>query len=266
MSGVNLTTQILKKLKRNLFNFTVARRILSIVIFFGAWSIIVLFIGHFHQLPTPKAVFSELLKLHAGKVVAAIFRSFAHVAAGFTLAFAAGFPVGVLIGYSRRANNLLFPAVEMIRPIPPIAWIPLSVLFFVNVESQIIFLIFYGAFFPIVYNTMGGISQVDIRLPRAAMSLGVNRSGLLWKVILPAAMPQIFTGLKLAIGITWLMVVAAEMIAGREGLGYLVWYSHTVMDYPMVILGMGIIGLCGAMCSVGIDLAGKRLMRWRNIF
>ena len=123
-----------------------------------------------------------------------------------------------------------------------------------------------GLNLPIVYNTMGGISEVDIRLPRAAMSFGVSKFGMLWKVILPAAMPQIFTGMKVAIGITWLMVVAAEMIASKGGLGYWVWYHHTVMEYPMVILGMGIIGLCGALCSVGIDLIGNRMMKWRNIF
>jgi NitT/TauT family transport system permease protein len=254
------------RVQRKFINWTFFRRCLSLVMFLIAWSIVVKLFPYFHQIPAPWDVFMALFKLKLGLLGVELFRSFYRVLTGFAIGIVIGFPVGVAIGYSRRANYLLFPAVEMIRPIPPIAWIPLTVLFFVNIESQIIFLTFYGAFFPIVYNTMGGISDVDIRLPRAAMSFGVDKRGMLWKVILPAAMPQIFTGLKVAIGITWLMVVAAEMIASKGGLGYWVWYNHTVMDYPMVLLGMGIIGLSGAMCSVGIDLIGDHFMKWRRIF
>ena len=89
---------------------------------------------------------------------------------------------------------------------------------------------------------------------------------MLWKVILPAAMPQIFTGMKLAMGITWILVVAAEMMSNNGGMGYYVWYNHTVMDYPHVVLGMGIIGLCGAICSIGISWVGNYFTRWQRIF
>jgi NitT/TauT family transport system permease protein len=254
------------RLRRKFFNWTFVRRTCSLILFLIAWSIVVQIFDYFHQIPAPWDVFMALFKLKPTVVLMEVFRSFYRVLAGFSLGILIGFPVGVAIGYSRVANQLLFPAVEMVRPIPPIAWIPLTVLFFVNIESQIIFLTFYGSFFPIVYNTMGGISEVDIRLPRAAMSFGVDKRGMLWKIILPAAMPQIFTGMKVAIGITWLMVVAAEMIASRGGLGYWVWHNHTVMNYPMVLLGMGIIGFSGAMCSVAIDLIGDHFMKWRRIF
>ncbi|MBU1712338.1 MAG: ABC transporter permease [Proteobacteria bacterium] len=265
-STLNTTSNLWKQVRKTVANWTTVRRIMSVLLFLLAWTILVQFTGQFHQIPTPAAVFAALFQLKLGVIFTEIFRSFLRVLCGFLLGLLIGFPIGVAIGYSRIANYLLFPAVEMVRPIPPIAWIPLTVLFFINIESQIVFLTFYGAFFPIVYNTMGGISEVDIRLPRAAMSFGINRMGMLWKIILPAAMPQIFTGMKVAIGITWLMVVAAEMIASKGGLGYWVWYHHTVMEYPMVILGMGIIGLCGALCSVGIDVIGSHFMKWRNIF
>lgn len=265
-SALNTTFNWWKQVRKTVANWTTVRRIMSVVLFFLAWTILVQFTGQFHQIPTPAAVFAALFQLKLGVILTEIFRSFLRVLCGFLLGLLIGFPVGVAIGYSRIANYMLFPAVEMVRPIPPIAWIPLTVLFFINIESQIVFLTFYGAFFPIVYNTMGGISEVDIRLPRAAMSFGINRIGMLWKIILPAAMPQIFTGMKVAIGITWLMVVAAEMIASKGGLGYWVWHHHTVMQYPMVILGMGIIGLCGALCSLGIDAIGNHFMKWRNIF
>lgn len=265
-SDLNTTSLFWKKVKKNVANWTTVRRIMSVVLFLLAWTILVQFIGHFHQIPSPTAVFAALFQLDLGVIFTEIFRSFLRVMVGFLIGLLIGLPLGIAIGYSRIANYLLFPAVEMVRPIPPIAWIPLTVLFFIEIESQIVFLTFYGAFFPIVYNTMGGISEVDIRLPRAAMSFGLTKIGMLWKVILPAALPQIFTGMKVAIGITWLMVVAAEMIASKGGLGYWVWYHHTVMEYPMVILGMGIIGLCGALCSVGIDVIGNHFMKWRNIF
>jgi len=266
VSDLKATSLFWKQVRKNVINWTTVRRIMSVVLFLLAWTILVQFTGQFHQIPTPKAVFAALFQLDLGGIFIEIFRSLLRVLGGFFIGLIIGLPLGVAIGYSRIANYLIFPAVEMVRPIPPIAWIPLTVLFFIEIESQIVFLTFYGAFFPIVYNTMGGISEVDIRLPRAAMSFGVSKLGMLWKVILPAAMPQIFTGMKVAIGITWLMVVAAEMIASKGGLGYWVWYHHTVMEYPMVILGMGIIGLCGALCSVCIDVIGKRFMKWRNIF
>jgi NitT/TauT family transport system permease protein len=265
-SELNTSFHFWKQVRRKVANWTTVRRIMSVVLFLMAWSILVQFTGHFQQIPKPLAVFHALFQIEPGVIFTEIFRSFLRVLGGFLIGLLIGFPLGVAIGYSRIANYLFFPAVEMVRPIPPIAWIPMTVLFFIEIESQIVFLTFYGAFFPIVYNTMGGISEVDIRLPRAAMSFGINRMGMLWKIILPAAMPQIFTGMKVAIGITWLMVVAAEMIASKGGLGYWIWHHHTLMQYPMVILGMGIIGLCGALCSLGIDAIGNHFMKWRNIF
>jgi NitT/TauT family transport system permease protein len=256
----------LMKFKRKVWNWSMARKISSVLIFLVVWAVVVQFIPNFQQIPPPGQVFMAIFKIKLSVFGIEILRSLYRVLSGFFLGILVGFPIGVAIGYSRIFNALLFPAVEMVRPIPPIAWIPLSVLFFVNVESQIIFLTFYGAFFPTVYNTVGGISGVDIRLPRAAMSFGVNKRQLLFRVILPAASPQIFAGLKIAIGITWLMVVAAEMIASKGGLGYLVWYNHTVMNYPFVFVGMGTIGVIGALCSVGVDRVGKRFTKWLDIF
>lgn len=262
----SIESQFWRQLKKNFINWSLLRQIMSFVLFLGLWSIIVVLVNYFHQIPTPKAVLMALFELPVSAVLINILKSLARVLAGFFLGILIGFPMGVAVGYSRVAKNLIFPAFEMIRPIPPIAWIPLSVLFFVHNESQIVFLTFYGAFFPIVYNTMGGISEADIRLPRVAMSFGLNKRQMLWKVILPGAMPQIFTGMKLAMGITWILVVAAEMMSNNGGMGYYVWYNHTVMDYPHVVLGMGIIGLCGAICSIGISWVGNYFTRWQRIF
>jgi NitT/TauT family transport system permease protein len=254
------------KFRKKLISLSTLRRISSVLIFLGLWGAVVQTIPNFHQIPGPWKVFLALFNISPNLYLMEIVRSFLRVLAGFILGAAVGFPIGVAIGYSRIFNYMLFPAVEIFRPIPPISWIPLSVLFFVNIESQIVFLTFYGAFFPIVYNTISGISNVDIQLPRAAMSFGVSKTQLLFRVILPAASPQIFAGLKIAVGITWLMVVAAEMIASKGGLGYLTWYNHTVMNYPMVFIGMGTIGVVGALSSLGIDRIGLRFTKWMDIF
>lgn len=259
-------SMFLKQLKKTFLDWSLFRKLMSFVLFLLAWSLIVIAVDYFQQIPTPKAVLMALFDVPFTAILLHIAKSFFRVLAGFFLGILIGFPMGVAIGYSRVLKCLIFPAFEMIRPIPPIAWIPMSVLFFVHIESQIVFLTFYGAFFPIVYNTMGGISEVDIRLPRAAMSFGLDQKRMLMKVILPAAMPQIFTGMRLAMGITWILVVAAEMMANKGGMGYYVWYNHTVMDYPHVVLGMGIIGLCGAICSIGINAVGNYFTRWRRIF
>jgi NitT/TauT family transport system permease protein len=255
-----------EQFKRRVFSVSMVRGVCSVLIFLALWTVVVQFIPNFHQIPRPEQVFLAIFKIKLSVFGLEILRSLYRVLSGFFLGILVGFPIGVAIGYSRILGYLLFPAVEMVRPIPPIAWIPLSVLFFVNIESQIIFLTFYGAFFPTVYNTVGGISGVDIRLPRAGMSFGVSKTQLLFRIILPAASPQIFAGLKIAIGITWLMVVAAEMIASKGGLGYLIWYNHTVMNYPFVFVGMGTIGVVGALCSVGVDRLGKRFTKWLDIF
>ena len=255
-----------EQFKKKVFNLSMVRGVCSVLIFLALWTVVVQFIPNFHQIPPPDQVFLSIFKIKVSVFGLEILRSLYRVLSGFFLGIIVGFPIGVAIGYSRILSYLLFPAVEMVRPIPPIAWIPLSVLFFVNIESQIIFLTFYGAFFPTVYNTVGGISGVDIRLPRAGMSFGVSKTQLLFRIILPAASPQIFAGLKIAIGITWLMVVAAEMIASKGGLGYLIWYNHTVMNYPFVFVGMGTIGVVGALCSVGVDRIGKRFTKWLDIF
>jgi NitT/TauT family transport system permease protein len=255
-----------EQFKKKVFNLSMVRGVCSVLIFLALWTVVVQFIPNFHQIPAPDQVFLAIFKIKVSVFGLEVLRSLYRVLSGFFLGIIVGFPIGVAIGYSRILSYLLFPAVEMVRPIPPIAWIPLSVLFFVNIESQIIFLTFYGAFFPTVYNTVGGISGVDIRLPRAGMSFGVSKTQLLFRIILPAASPQIFAGLKIAIGITWLMVVAAEMIASKGGLGYLIWYNHTVMNYPFVFVGMGTIGVVGALCSVGVDRVGKRFTKWLDIF
>ena len=258
--------QFWTQFRRKFINWSSLRKISSLVIFLILWTILVRIFEYFHGIPTPRDVYLAIFELPGAAVLRHIYLSVLRVLGGFLLGLLIGFPTGVAIGYSRTLKNLLFPAFELVRPVPPIAWIPMTVLFFITFEAQAVFLVFYGAFFPIVYNTMGGVSEVDIRLPRAAMSFGLGKGKMLWKVILPAAMPQVFTGMKLAMGIAWILVVAAEMLSNNGGMGYYVWYNHTIMDYPHVFLAMGIIGVCGACSSVAVGFIGNYFTRWRRIF
>jgi len=238
-------------------------RTLSFAILVGAWLLLVSLPG-LEKVPGPVSVLRSALGMSAGPFLAEAVRSLFRVTAGFVLGAAAGIPLGIAIGCWRPVRYLAYPAVEALRPIPPIAWIPLSILFFVHVESQIIFLTFYGALFPITYNTIAGVAGIDQRLIRAARSLGANEWHVFRRIVLPGTMPHIFTGLSVAIGITWLMVIAAEMIASRGGLGYLTWEAYTTFNYPTIFVGMAAIGVLGALSSALLRWINRRIMPWRN--
>src|SRR5262245_17664070 len=182
------------------------------------------------KVPGPASVLRAALELSPGPFLTEAGRSLVRVGAGFVIAAVVGIPLGLAIGCWRPVRYLAFPPVEALRPIPPLAWIPLSILFFVSVEAQIIFLTFYGAVFPITYNTIAGVGGIDTRLIRAARSLGASQWHVFRFIVMPGTMPHIFTGLSVAIGITWLMVIAAEMIAARGGLGYLTWEAYTTFN------------------------------------
>jgi NitT/TauT family transport system permease protein len=237
----------------------------SFLILLGLWQLSVS-LPTTRRIPGPLAVLQAMRTIDPALYGLEAVRSLLRVLAGFVIAAAVGIPLGIMIGSSRWIRELTFPAIEFLRPIPPIAWIPLSVLFFTRIESQIVFLTFYGAFFPILYNTMGGVASVDPAFVRAARSLGANSRQVFHRIVFPAALPSIFTGLTIAMGVTWLMVIAAEMIASRGGLGYLTWEAYTTLNYPLIFVGMGMIGIVGALSSVAIRLFGRRLMRWQRRF
>ena len=186
------------------------------------------------------------------------------VGLGFIIAALVGIPLGVAIGYSPLMRDLAFPPVELFRPIPPIAWIPLAILFFPTAEWMIIFLTFYGAFFPIVYNTVAGVSGIRSNHVRAAKSLGASEWTVFWHVVLPAALPVIFTGLHIAVSVAWLMVVAAEMIANRGGIGAMTWQAYQTTQYPLIFVGMAAIGVLGYLSSALVRLLSQFIVRWEQ--
>ena len=216
------------------------------------------------KIPSPFAAVQAALLLDQTAFVADLALSFYRVSLGFTIAAILGIPLGIAIGYSRFIRALVFPTVEVLRPIPPIAWIPLAILFFPQTEWMIIFLTFYGAFFPIVYNTIGGVVAIPLDYIRAGKSLGANEWTLFWHVTLPAMLPSVFTGLNVAMGVAWLMVVAGEMIASKGGIGAMTWESYQTGRYPLIFVGMAAIGVLGYVSSVAIRLIAKSIIRWEE--
>jgi len=168
----------------------------------------------------------------------------------------------LLIGRLRWAREALLPPLEVLRPIPAVAWIPLAILMFPSSEGSMIFITFIGALFPILLNTIHGVEGVSPRLIASARSLGCGRWPLFTEVIAPGAAPSIVTGLSIGMGTCWFCLVTAEMISGQFGIGYYTWESYTVQNYAAIVVGMLVIGALGMGSSALINCLGKRLMPW----
>lgn len=188
--------------------------------------------------------------------------SVARVCAAFAIAVGLGAPLGILLGWSRLGRNLLFPIVEMLRPIPPLAWVPLAVLTLPGTETAVIFVTLLASFFATVLNTYLGVRSIPETYLRAAACLGYGRLDVLRRVIVPGALPFIFTGLQIAMGVAWFSLVGGEMISGRSGLGYLILDGYTQLALPNIFIGMITLGLLGWLSSGLIRKVGNWLMAW----
>lgn len=193
--------------------------------------------------------------------LASLFR----VYAGFAIAIVFGIFLGLIIGLSRSIERLLDPTVHLFRNIPVTAWLPLSIVFFGIADRPAIFLIALGAFFPTVVNTAHGVRQVDKILVKAGLMMGVNRYQLLRRIIFPAALPSILTGSRLSMGIAWVLVVVAEMVAVKSGLGYLLMDARLFFRYDILIASMLSIGLLGFLSDVLILLVRNHILAWTRL-
>ncbi|MGZ5884853.1 MAG: ABC transporter permease, partial [Burkholderiaceae bacterium] len=186
------------------------------------------------------------------------------VFSGFLVAAVIGILLGLVIGRSRWAEDALLPPLEVLRPIPAVAWIPLAILMFPSSEMSMIFITFTGALFPILLNTIHGVESVDPRLIASARSLGSGRYSVFTEVILPGAAPSIVTGLSIGMGTAWFCLVTAEMISGQFGIGYYTWASYTIQNYSEIVVGMLFIGVFGMGSSVLVKRIGNALMPWHQ--
>lgn len=245
----------------------ISHRIIAISVFLLVWQLLVnanlMFPLMFGNIPSPVNVFEALIKELGDRVFYVhILASLTRVFLGVSVAFLLAIPFGLLISLTRFGRDFVFPLVEVIRPIPQIAWIPTAILLFPTVEESIVYITFIGAFFPMLINTMSGVRSIPAVLITAAECMGATPWQLVRKVVLPGALPGIFTGITVGVGVSWMGVIAAEMISGKYGVGYFTWISYTLMTYPETIVGMITIGMLGSLCFGIVRLVEKRLVRW----
>ncbi|WP_243310045.1 ABC transporter permease [Fundidesulfovibrio agrisoli] len=225
----------------------------------------------FNKLPGPVAVFQEWvsrdpaygISIYSPEYYHHIFTSIWRVLQAFILATVLGVPIGLFMGWKKTFKDYTFPLLETLRPIPMLAWVPLSILMWPGREASIIFLTFLGSFFATVLNTLLGVESIDEVYFRAASSLGAKPRQVFFKVILPGSLPFIFTGLQISMGFAWFSLVAGEMLAGEYGLGYLIWNSFIMVQYPVIVIAMVTLGVIGGFSSSLIRMVGDRLMQWK---
>jgi NitT/TauT family transport system permease protein len=189
--------------------------------------------------------------------------SLRRIAFAFALATGLGVPVGLLLGWSRGFREYIFPLFELVRPIPVLAWVPLAIIMFPGSEAPVLFLTFLASFFATALNTMLGVRSIDRTYVLAAECLGASRSQVFRHVVIPGALPFIFTGLQISVGVAWFSLVAAEMVSGQFGLGYLINNAYTMVQYPTIVIGMLTLGIVGYLTSAMVRLVGDWLMVWR---
>jgi len=236
-----------------------------IALIIGVWWAVVVMTASV-VFPTPWQVVTGTIELiRDGTLWEHIGASLFRVGSGFGLAVIVAVPLGLWMGWVRGAYVTLNPLFQMLRPISPIAWIPIAILWFGVGNLSPIFLIFISSVFPMVVQTTAGVHTIEKRYLRAAANFGVSRATLFRQVVIPAVLPQIIVGMRIGLGVAWLVVVAAEMIALRSGLGYLIIDSRNAGNrYDLVIAGMIIIGLIGLLLDGLMRLLeGLKVVRWR---
>lgn len=222
---------------------------------------------HFHvfpesMFPGPKSVATGFVEeVHQGRMLDDCIASLYRVSAGFGLAVLLGIPLGLWLGLKLQARTALLPTVNFFRSLSPLAWIPFAILWFGIGDVPAIFLIFMTALFPVILATSAAVANIPRVYFRVAQDYGMRGLELLTQVTLPAIMPQTITTLRVTAGLSWVVLVAAEMIAGRDGLGFLIWDARNGLRPDLVVVGMIVIGFIG----VGIDRLLVQLMRIRSV-
>lgn len=234
----------------------------------GVWQALFL-MGYLNPvlLPPPSRIaltFRDLLM--SGDLPRHIGISILRVLEGFGIAALLGLALGVAIGLSRTMDRWTDLIIQVVKPIPPIAWIPLAILWFGIGEQSKVYIIFLGAFFPIIINTIDGIRQTDHKFVEVARVLAVPRFKFVRQVVLPGALPAIMTGMRVGLMVAWMCVVAAELIAAGSGIGYLIMDARQLSQSDVVLVGMITIGVIGKLMDSLIKLLETRLIRWKVAF
>ena len=200
----------------------------------------------------------------SGELPLDAFASFQRVVVGFLIGAGLALPLGLLMGANDKVYRLFNPLIEVLRPIPPIAYIPLAILWFGLGNAPAVFLIALGAFFPVLVNTIAGVRQVDGIYIRAARNLGVSQRTMFVRVMLPAAVPYILSGVRIGIGTAFIVVIVSEMIAVNNGLGFRILEAREYFWSDKIIAGMISIGLLGLIIDMGMNKLNNHLLRWHR--
>ncbi|MCI9133244.1 MAG: ABC transporter permease [Lachnospiraceae bacterium] len=244
---------------------------LGVAMFLGIWQLLMT-VGIISQrtMSTPEQVLKTfLVKLSSpdpdGATVQEHFWSSLKLAmAGFFSAILVGIPMGLVMGYYRTARRLLNPVFEIIRPIPPIAWIPIVILFLGIGMPAKVFIVFMAAFVPCVINSYTGVKQTNPVYIQAAKTMGAGHWRIFTRVCIPSAVPMVFTGIRISLGSSWSTLVAAEMLASTNGLGYMIQMGRTMIRPDTIVVGMLVIGCTGALMSILLGRVEQHIAPWRD--
>jgi NitT/TauT family transport system permease protein len=240
---------------------------LSLLLFLLAWHLLTKYRVSFHvrfiNVPSPEMVFDSLMKTTKNsQFLTHVLLSCRRIAFGFMIAALIAVPLGLVMGRFKLIREFVFPVSEVMRPIPAIAWVPMSIMLWPSNEESIVFITFLGSFFPILLNTLHGMKMVDPVLVRASQCLGASEASIFREVYFPASLPHIFTGLTVGMGVAWVSLIAAEMISGQFGIGYFTWEAYSLVQYQDIALGMICIGVLGLASSALIRGVGRLVMPW----
>ncbi|MBZ0154985.1 MAG: ABC transporter permease [Alphaproteobacteria bacterium] len=248
------------------------RAVAGALIFLSLWYLLteILKLPRFKLIPDPVSVIKEWVSfepmsgrsLFTREYYIDIAYSVGRTMAAFTLATVLGVTLGLLMGWNRILYDFTFPLVEILRPMPPLSWIPLAVLILPGVEFAVVYVTFIAAFFATVLNTLLGVFSIDRNYFLAARCLGSKPKDIFLNVVVPGSLPFIFTGLQISMGISWMSLVAGEIISGQRGLGYAIYEGYFLYQFPQVISYMFTLGILGYISSAAIRAVGRKLMAW----
>lgn len=223
------------------------------------------FYVRFENIPSPTSVFYAFIEQLMGRsYYIHVLVSLKRILISYLLAAGIGIVLGFAMARSRIVSALATPYIEIVRPIPAVAWIPIAILAWPTEEGSIIYITFLGALFPIVLNTIHGVETTSEVLIRAARSLGASRFQVFRYVILPAALPSISAGLVIGMGVSWFSLLAGEIISGQFGIGYFTWDAYSLINYQNIVVGMISIGVLGTLSTYAIKLLTRPALRWQR--
>ena len=259
--------------KKSLKTLTPYLMFIGVALWIGSYYLLVegWQLPRFNKLPGPVEVITEWtsrdpdwgLSMFSPIYYEHIIVSCRRIAIAFAIATCVGVPLGLFMGWSKIFRDYSFPILETLRPIPILAWVPLAILMFSGFETPVIFLATLASLFVTTLNTLLGVDSIDEEYFRAAKCLGSKPHHIFWHIVIPGSLPFIFTGLQISIGVAWFSLVAAEMVSGEFGLGYMIMDSYMNITYVTMVIGMLTLGFVGWVSSAIVRLAGNRMMQWR---